>query len=144
MLPGDIYHGGVMSSPVVAGDTVFVGANNGRFYALATDTGQPLWSHEIGTWVGAGPAVSGNTVVAGAWDGNLYAYVPGGEAAQRWATVTGAVTDPTTSGDAIDGARVTAGRRPTAPRHDHHGRRGPLHAGPAPGDLDRRRRPSAA
>ncbi|SDJ73591.1 Outer membrane protein assembly factor BamB, contains PQQ-like beta-propeller repeat [Nonomuraea maritima] len=106
-LPGDIYHGGVMSSPVVAGDTLFVGANNGRFYALATDTGQILWSHEIGTWVGAGPAVSGNTVVTGTWDGNLYAYVPGGESAQRWATVTGTVSDPET-GAAIAGAKVTA------------------------------------
>ncbi|WP_157556080.1 outer membrane protein assembly factor BamB family protein [Herbidospora yilanensis] len=107
VLPGDIYHGGVMSSPVVAGDTLFVGANNGRFYALATDTGQILWNHEIGTWVGAGPAVSGNTVVAGAWDGNLYAYVPGGESAPRWATVTGTVTDEET-GDPIAGAKVTA------------------------------------
>ncbi|MFD7444428.1 PQQ-binding-like beta-propeller repeat protein [Streptomyces sp. NPDC059909] len=107
VLPGDIYHGGVMSSPVVAGDTLFVGANNGRFYALAADTGQPLWNHEMGTWVGAGPAVSGNTVVAGSWDGNLYAYVPGGEAAQRWATVTGTVTDPE-SGKPVAGARVTA------------------------------------
>ncbi|GGL04234.1 hypothetical protein Sme01_66340 [Sphaerisporangium melleum] len=107
VLPGDIYHGGVMSSPVVAGDTLFVGANNGRFYALATDTGQILWSHEIGTWVGAGPAVSGNTVVTGAWDGNLYAYVPGGESAQRWATVTGTVSDPET-GAPIAGAKVTA------------------------------------
>ena len=106
-LPGDIYHGGVMSSPVVAGDTLFVGANNGRFYALATDTGQILWSHEIGTWVGAGPAVSGNTVVAGAWDGNLYAYVPGGESAPRWATVTGTVSDPETGAE-IAGAKVTA------------------------------------
>ncbi|WP_164842757.1 PQQ-binding-like beta-propeller repeat protein [Actinoplanes solisilvae] len=106
-LPGDIYHGGVMSSPVVAGRTLFVGANNGKFYALATDTGQILWNHEIGTWVGAGPAVSGNTVVAGAWDGNLYAYVPGGESARRWATVTGTVRDPST-GVAIAGAKVTA------------------------------------
>ncbi|GII33910.1 outer membrane protein assembly factor BamB family protein [Planotetraspora mira] len=106
-LPGDIYHGGVMSSPVVAGDTLFVGANNGKFYALASDTGQILWSHEIGTWVGAGPAVSGNTVVAGAWDGNLYAYVPGGESARRWATVTGTVSDPET-GAPIAGAKVTA------------------------------------
>lgn len=107
LLPGDLYHGGVMSSPVVAGDTLFVGSNNGRFYALAADTGQPLWDHEIGTWVGSGPAVSGNTVVAGSWDGNLYAYVPGGEAARRWATVTGTVTDPE-SGSPIAGARVTA------------------------------------
>ncbi|GIF78283.1 outer membrane protein assembly factor BamB family protein [Asanoa siamensis] len=115
VLPGDIYHGGVMSSPVVAGDTLFVGANNGRFYALATDTGQILWNHEIGTWVGAGPAVSGNTVVTGAWDGNLYAYVPGGASAPRWATLTGTVSDPET-GAPIAGANVTASPRVRRPR----------------------------
>lgn len=106
-LPGELYRGGIASSPVVAGETVFVGSNNGRFYALDRRTGQPLWEHEIGTWVGAGPAVSGNTVVAGAWDGNLYAYTPGGASAQRWATVTGTVTDPGT-GTPVDGARITA------------------------------------
>jgi outer membrane protein assembly factor BamB len=124
LLPGDIYHGGIGSSPVVAGDTVFVGSNNGHFYALATDTGQPLWDHEIGTWVGAGPAVSGNTVVAGAWDGNLYAYVPGGQAAPRWATVTGTVTDPSTDVP-VDGARVTAtagGQSTTITSTDAQGR----------------------
>ena len=92
--------------PGVAGNTLFVGANSGRFYALDADTGQPV-EHEIGTWVGAGPAVSGNTVVAGAWDGNLYAYVPGGESAPRWATVTGTVSDPETGAE-IAGAKVTA------------------------------------
>jgi outer membrane protein assembly factor BamB len=109
LLPGGLYHGGILSSPVVAGETVFVGSNNGRFYALDRRTGQPLWQHEIGTWVAAGPAVSGNTVVTGAWDGNLYAYTGGGTAAPRWATVSGAVSDPQT-GDPIDGARVTAVR----------------------------------
>jgi outer membrane protein assembly factor BamB len=109
LLPGGLYHGGILSSPVVAGDTVFAGSNNGRFYALDRRTGQPLWQHTIGTWVASGPAVSGNTVVTGAWDGNLYAYTGGGEAAQRWANVSGTVSDSQTSGP-IDGARVTAVR----------------------------------
>ena len=72
------------TSPALSGDTLFVGANSGSFYALDAGTGQPLWQHDIGTWVPAGPAVSGNTVVAGALDGNLYAFTPGGQAAQRW------------------------------------------------------------
>ncbi|MFU8854360.1 PQQ-binding-like beta-propeller repeat protein, partial [Micromonospora sp. SL1-18] len=74
--------GGIQSSPVVAGDTLFIGSNNGRFYALDKATGNVLWEHEIGAWVGAGPAASGNTVVVGAYDGNLYAYAPDGKAAR--------------------------------------------------------------
>lgn len=66
--------GGVHSSPAVSGDTIYVGSNNGSFYALDRNTGEIAWEHEIGTWVGAGPAVSDNTLVFGTWDGNLYAF----------------------------------------------------------------------
>ncbi len=93
LLPGEQYHGGIHTSPALSGDTLFVGSNGGSFYALDARTGQPLWEHEIGTWVTAGPAISGNTVVVGALDGNLYAYTPGGEAADPWPLVTGAVTN---------------------------------------------------
>ena len=52
--------------------------------ARRTAPGQPLWQHNLGTWVSAGPAVSGNTVVVGALDGNLYAFTPGGTSAKPW------------------------------------------------------------
>lgn len=107
LLPGGTYDGGVHSSPVVSGETLFVGANNGFLYALDRLTGQPLWDYEVGTWMGSGPAVSGNTLIAGAWDGNLYAFTPGGRSADRWARITGTVTDPAT-GEPVPGARVTA------------------------------------
>ncbi|TDE11505.1 hypothetical protein E1269_09610 [Jiangella asiatica] len=107
LLPGGTYTGGVHSSPALSGQTLFVGANNGWLYALDSVTGQPLWQYEVGTWVASGPAVSGNTVVAGAWDGNLYAFTPGGEAAARWARVTGTVTDATTGAPIAD-ARIVA------------------------------------
>jgi outer membrane protein assembly factor BamB len=112
LLPGGTYDGGVHSSPVVSGETLFVGANNGFLYALDRLTGQPLWDYEVGTWVAAGPAVSGNALVAGAWDGNLYAFTPGGESAERWARVTGTVTD---AGEPVPGARVTASQEGAAP-----------------------------
>ena len=73
-LPGRPDFGGVHSSPAVSGDTVYVGSNNGSFYALDRATGAIEWEREIGTWVGAGPAISGNAVVFGAWDGNLYTF----------------------------------------------------------------------
>ncbi|SEF18673.1 PQQ-binding-like beta-propeller repeat protein [Jiangella alba] len=132
LLPGGTYTGGVLSSPVLSGETLFVGANNGFFYALDSVTGQPLWQYEIGTWVGSGPAVSGNTVVAGAWDGNLYAFTPGGEAAARWARVTGTVTDEAT-GAPVDGARVvaTSGGQSLSTTTDSQGR---YTLGLAPGD----------
>ncbi|WP_068397585.1 outer membrane protein assembly factor BamB family protein [Kribbia dieselivorans] len=105
-LPGKLDMGGVHSSPAVAGESLFVGSNNGNFYALDKRTGQPLWQHEIGAWVSAGPAVSGNSVVAGSYDGNLYAYAPGGQAAQKWGSVHGVVTD-SESGAPADGITVT-------------------------------------
>jgi hypothetical protein len=96
LLPGRQYRGGSFTSPALSGNTLFVGSNGGSFYALDARTGQPLWQHDLGTWVSAGPAVSGNTVVVGALDGNLYAFTPGGVAAKPWPMVSGKVTKKTT------------------------------------------------
>ena len=59
---------------------LFFPSNDGHLYALDSLTGQPLWQHEIGTWVASSPAISGNTLVVGALDGNLYAYTSSGKA----------------------------------------------------------------
>ena len=48
-------------------------------------------------------------MVAGALDGNLYAYTPGGQAAQRWASVSGTVTN-TASGQPAAGIGVQVTR----------------------------------
>ncbi|WP_325049319.1 outer membrane protein assembly factor BamB family protein [Jiangella rhizosphaerae] len=73
-MPGDIDQGGVFGSPVVTGDTVYVGANNGHVYGFDRATGAQVWDYETGAWNATGMAVTGNTLVFGSWDGNLYAF----------------------------------------------------------------------
>lgn len=106
-LPGQPYFDGVLSSPAVSGDTLYVGSNNGTLYGLDRLTGQPLWEYEIGTWVASSPAISGNTLVVGGYDGNLYAFTPGGEVAERYPRLDGTVSDGAT-GEPVPGLRVTA------------------------------------
>lgn len=65
----------VISSPVVSGNTVFVGDLNGRFYAIEAKDGHVAWSYDIGTPIMSSPAVSGNMVFISALDGSVYAFV---------------------------------------------------------------------
>jgi len=63
----------IYSSPVISGDTVYVGCKNGFVYALDLDKGHVKWSFETKGNVEAPVAVSGNTLYIGSWDGYLYA-----------------------------------------------------------------------
>jgi outer membrane protein assembly factor BamB len=56
----------VRSSPTVAGETVYVGADTGSVYALDVSTGRPQWRHRVGDRVSASPAVADGTVYVGA------------------------------------------------------------------------------
>lgn len=63
-----------MSAPVVAGDVLYVGADNGRLHALEAATGKELWSISLGLPVKSWPAVSGNALFICDYDGNLWAF----------------------------------------------------------------------
>jgi outer membrane protein assembly factor BamB/serine/threonine protein kinase len=67
--------GGVESSPVVAGNVVYVGSDNGTVYALDTASGHPVWSYTTptGSSVVSRPALDGGTVYFGSEDGRIYA-----------------------------------------------------------------------
>jgi outer membrane protein assembly factor BamB/predicted phosphodiesterase len=67
----------VLSSPVVCGDTLYVGASDGRIVALDVSLGRLLWSDDLEAPVISSPAVSGNLLVCGASDGWLYAWTGG-------------------------------------------------------------------
>ena len=56
-LPPFITRGKVDSSPVVVGDKVVVGSDDGRLYIVSLKDGSELWSYEIGQPVGSSPAV---------------------------------------------------------------------------------------
>jgi outer membrane protein assembly factor BamB len=65
--------GNYVSSPAVAGGTVYYGSEDSKVYALDAATGRLRWSYTTGGGVYAGPAVAGGIVYIGSDDGNLYA-----------------------------------------------------------------------
>lgn len=67
----------VASSPAVSGSVVYVGANDGKLYALSARDGTELWRYDIGTPICSSPAISGNALYIGAMDGNVYCFVRG-------------------------------------------------------------------
>jgi outer membrane protein assembly factor BamB len=66
--------GKVDSSPVVCGNKVIVGSDDGRLYLVSLDKGKELWSYEIGQAIESSPAVARAKVVIGADDGNVYCF----------------------------------------------------------------------
>lgn len=66
------------SAPVIDADRVYVGADNGTFYALDQASGTIAWEFRVGSipfrkGIFSTPAVHETTVFFGAYDGNMYA-----------------------------------------------------------------------
>jgi len=66
--------GEVDSSPVICGDKVIVGSEDGRLYMIRLWDGTEVWSYEIGQAVTSSPAVVEGMVVVGSDDGYVYAF----------------------------------------------------------------------
>ena len=64
----------VETSPVLAGNTVYFGASDGTIYGLDSDSGEKVWSYNVGAPVFGSAAVSGNTLVVSDFGGNIYAF----------------------------------------------------------------------
>jgi outer membrane protein assembly factor BamB len=64
----------VLSSPIVSGDAVIVGASDGSIVALDRSTGAVRWSDSVDAPVISAPALSGNLLACGASDGWLYGW----------------------------------------------------------------------
>lgn len=64
----------VESSPAIAGDRVFVGSNDGRFYVLSLSNGTKLWEFNAGAPLSASPAIANGRIVIGSQDGRLYCF----------------------------------------------------------------------
>lgn len=69
----------LVSSPAVAGGTVFVGSYDGKLYAFdASGCGafkcMPLWTGHVGQHVNSSPAVGGGMVYVGSTEGKLAAF----------------------------------------------------------------------
>ena len=67
--------GWVHSSPAIGSDgTVYVGAFDGKLYAINGQTGDKLWEFETGSGVFSSPAIGPDgTVYVGSYDKKLYA-----------------------------------------------------------------------
>ncbi len=62
------------SSPAVANNAVFIGAENGSIYAFDALTGSQIWSYKTGNSILSSPAISNGAVCIGSEDGFLYAF----------------------------------------------------------------------
>ena len=67
----------VNSSPAILGDSVYVGASDGKIHVLALGSGKETASYTLGTPIGSSPCIAGDTLYIGAYDGNLYAFALG-------------------------------------------------------------------
>lgn len=65
----------VEASPVLVGNTVFIGASDGTLYALNRTDGKLLWKHHTGVPIFATAAVSGNALYMADFAGNVYGFV---------------------------------------------------------------------
>jgi outer membrane protein assembly factor BamB len=64
----------VESSPATAGNRVYVGSGDGRFYVLDIATGTKVWEFDAGASIAASPAIASGRIVIGSQDGVLYAF----------------------------------------------------------------------
>lgn len=63
----------LFTSPVIAGDTVFVNGAGGYLYAVDTNSGKSRWVFEREKWTGSSPAILNQVVYVGGLDHFLYA-----------------------------------------------------------------------
>lgn len=62
----------IYSSPIISGDTVYIGSNDHNFYALDLVTGNVKWKFETGSHVQGSAAVSNGSVFFESYDSNFY------------------------------------------------------------------------
>jgi eukaryotic-like serine/threonine-protein kinase len=80
--------GAVLSSPAVAGDTVYIGSSDHNLYALAAATGAQRWKFATKGRVTSSPAVADGRVYFDSFDGNFYA-LEAGSGKLLWKFATG-------------------------------------------------------
>jgi outer membrane protein assembly factor BamB len=61
------------SSPAIVGGVLYIGADDGRFYALDSSSGNLLWNRTLGSFTASSPAVVKGVVYVSVWEGLDYA-----------------------------------------------------------------------
>jgi outer membrane protein assembly factor BamB len=75
--------GMVIASPAVVDGTVYIGSDDGNFYAVDAASGKERWKFGAHSRVPSSAAVSNGTAYFGAYDGNFYA-VDAGTGKLKW------------------------------------------------------------
>ena len=81
--------GEVVSTPAIAGDTVYVGSGDGKLYAIDLWNGSERWSYDAKSPISSSPAVDGKTVYVATRNGRLLA-IDATTHKLRWQHQTGA------------------------------------------------------
>jgi outer membrane protein assembly factor BamB len=81
-------HAKIFSSPTVSGNTVYIGASDGRLYAIRIADGSSIWSFATKGAVNSTPAVADGAVIVSSRDGYVYA-VDAKTGQKRWSFATG-------------------------------------------------------
>jgi outer membrane protein assembly factor BamB len=64
---------GVISTPAIRGETVYVGSSDQTLYALDATSGEPRWRYDTDGSVMSSPTAAGGRVYVGTVEGKLYA-----------------------------------------------------------------------
>jgi outer membrane protein assembly factor BamB len=75
--------GQILSSPAVAGNTVYFGSNDHHLYALDLESGAEKWKFKTEGRVASSPAVSNGLVYFLSYDSNFYA-LDAATGARKW------------------------------------------------------------
>jgi len=61
------------SSPAVVGGVLYIGSDDGHFYALNSSSGNLLWNQALGSFSVSSPAIVKGVVYVSVWEGRDYA-----------------------------------------------------------------------
>lgn len=95
------------AQPVVADGTIYIGAGDGGFHAVAAEDGKRRWRFDTRGAIRNAAAVDGDTVYVGSMDQFVYA-LSRSDGRERWRSDTGAAIDAAL---VVHDGRVLAGNR---------------------------------
>jgi outer membrane protein assembly factor BamB len=64
----------VDSTPLIVGETIYVGSDDKHFYAFEAATGKKIWSFKTKGRVSSSPTYGEGLILIGSNDGALYAF----------------------------------------------------------------------
>jgi outer membrane protein assembly factor BamB/subtilisin family serine protease len=128
--------GGVVSSPALSKNVLYVGALDRRVYAVNLDGFYRQWRFRAGDAINSSPAIGEDgTIYFGADDGNLYALAPDGKEKWRFQTNDRIISSPAIGPDGTIYVGSLDGRlyaiSPEGKEKWHFQTEGPIYSSPA-------------